>query len=144
MIPFTFSSFLTSNLQLKEEEIQTLVTHCNEKAVEAGTFLLMQGDNCSHVFFVERGLLRKYGIDDKGKEHVLQFAPESWFITDRESSFFHQPAQYFIQALEDSHVLLLDKDFILHLSERYPQFSEFNNRLLHNHIRHQTARIYEL
>ncbi len=144
MQPFTFTAFLTSNLELKEQEIQALVANCIEKTFSKDTFLLMQGDTCRHTFFVEKGLLRKYGIDENGKEHVLQFAPESWFVTDRDSAYFNRPAKYFIQALEDSRVLLLDENFITQFSKRFPKFSEFNKRLLHNHIRHQTARIYEL
>src|SRR5690606_22679558 len=48
---------------------------------------------------------------------------------------------YYIQALEDSSVVMLNEDFIHLLSERFPTFIGFNNRLLHNHIRHLQNRI---
>lgn len=139
-----FSVFLTSNLEIKGEYIEQLLQNCNSRNYASGAILLRQGAHCQHSFFVEKGLLRQYGIDEKGKEIVLQFAPENWFITDRDSSFFGNPSRYFIQALEDTRVFLLDPDFMEQLGKKIPGFEGFNNRLLHNHIRHQTQRIYEL
>lgn len=92
-------------------------------------------------FFVERGLLRQFSIDEKGKEHTLHFAPENWFVTDRESAYFKQPSKYFIKSLEESVVVLIDEILIQKLTSRLPSFSDFNNRLLHNHIRHLENRI---
>ena len=41
--------------------------------VKKGDVLLKQGDFCKHTFFVEKGLLRYFSIDKKGKENILQF-----------------------------------------------------------------------
>lgn len=138
---FNLASFLTSNLSLDETEISSLIHNCNIRNVGKGEFLLQPLEICKHAFFVEKGLLRQYSIDEKGKEHILQFAPENWFITDRESVYFDRPSRYFIQALEDSQVVLMDEQFIQQLSQKYPSFLEFNNRLLHNHILHLQNRI---
>lgn len=137
----TFKAFLTSNLMIEEKEIISILENCRVKQVKKDEFLLRKNEHCSHTFFVEKGLLRQYSIDNKGKEHVLSFAPENWFVTDRESSYFNQPSVYFIQALEDSQVVFLDESFIQMLSNKVPNFTDFNNRLLHNHIRHLQNRI---
>lgn len=139
-----FTQFLTSNLHIDGDALNELVSKCQVKHVQKGEFLLRQGDHCEHSFFVESGLLRQYGIDEKGKEHIIHFAPENWFVTDREAVFFKQPAKFFIQALEESRLLLLNEQFIQHLTNSMPSFLAFNNRLLHNHVRQQTNRIYQL
>ncbi|MCB0507888.1 MAG: Crp/Fnr family transcriptional regulator [Chitinophagales bacterium] len=144
MNSFRFTNFLTSNIEIDQAMIEHIVQKCVTKIVEKGTFLLQQGDICQHTFFVEHGLLRQFSIDSKGKEHIIQFAPENWFISDRGSQYFKQPSSYFIQALEDTTVLLLDEAFILHLSKVSPAFLEFNNKLLHNHILHLQTRITQL
>lgn len=141
---FRLTSFLTSNMEIDPVLAGELVANCRTMSVKKGEYLLQVGEVCKHSFFVEKGLLRQFGIDDRGKEHILQFAPENWFVTDRESAFFDQPARYFIQALEDSEVVLLDESFMLQLSEKIPAFTGFNNRLLHNHIRQLNKRIYQL
>lgn len=126
---------------IEEKEIISILENCKVKQVKKDEFLLRKNEHCSHTFFVEKGLLRQYSIDNKGKEHVLSFAPENWFVTDRESSYFNLPSAYYIQALEDSQVVFLDENFIQMLSNKVPHFTDFNNRLLHNHIRHLQNRI---
>ena len=136
-----FKTYLTSNLEITEEEIFSLLENCDTKSFKKGQFLLSKNEYCKHTFFVENGLLRQYSINENGKEHILSFAPENWFVTDRESSYFNQPSAYYIQALEESTVVIIDEDFIRVLSEKIPGFTDFNNRLLHNHIRHLQNRI---
>jgi hypothetical protein len=41
-----------------------------------GEFLQRAGDVARHAAFVATGCLRNYVIDPKGKEHIVQFAPE--------------------------------------------------------------------
>lgn len=136
-----FKTYLTSNLNIDEKEVLSLIENCSIKKVKKDEFLLRKDEHCKHTFFVEKGLLRQYSIDDKGKEHILSFAPENWFVTDRDSSFFNKPSVYYIQALEDSQVVLIDESFLQLLSKEIPSFTDFNNRLLHNHIRHLQKRI---
>jgi CRP-like cAMP-binding protein len=138
---FNLTNFLTSNIEIDESEIVSIIDNCTLKKVTKGTYLLQANEICSHTFFVEKGLLRQYSIDERGKEHILQFAPENWFVSDRESVFFNRPSNYYIQALEDSEIALLDNNFINLLSQKLPSFIEFNNRLLHNHILHLQSRI---
>ena len=134
-------TYLTSNLNIDEKEISTIVENCTVKKVKRDQFLLREKEICKHTFFVEKGLLRQFSIDKKGKEHLISFAPENWFVTDRESVYFNQPSAYYIQALEDSQVAVIDESFAQLLSKKFPVFTEFNNRLLHNHIRHLQHRI---
>ena len=134
-------TFLTSNLDIDDEEISSIVKNCTTKKVKKNEFLLRKNEHCTHTFYVEKGLLRQFSIDEKGKEHILYFAPENWFVTDRDSAYFNRPSEYFIQALEDSQVVLINEDFIQLLSKKVQKFTDFNNRLLHNHIRHLQNRI---
>lgn len=144
MNTFKLITFLTSNIDIDKNLAEELIVKCKSLKVNKGNFLLRQGETCKHSFYVEEGLLRYYSIDEKGKDHILQFAPEKWFVTDRESVYFHQPSRYLIQALEDSSVILLDENFITQIAQENKSFIEFNNRLLHNHIRHLQNRINQL
>lgn len=137
-------TYLSSHLDVDENEISSIVASCRIKTVQKETFLLRQGEHCGNTFFVENGLLRQYSIDSKGKEHTLSFAPENWFLADRESVYFDLPSPYYIQAQETSKVVLIDENFITMLSDRIPSFTNFNNKLLHNHIRHLQNRIHML
>ncbi len=79
------------------------------KALAAGEFLQRAGDVAQHAVFVARGCLRNYVIDAKGKEHIVQFAPETWWLADATSLRDRTPSIYFIDAIEDSELLLIDE-----------------------------------
>lgn len=79
------------------------------RTLRSGDFLQRAGDVSQFVAFVAEGLLRSYSIDDKGNEHIVQFAAETYWLGDSASLTTGAPSQFFIQALEDSDLLLLDK-----------------------------------
>ncbi|OEJ99742.1 Crp/Fnr family transcriptional regulator [Roseivirga misakiensis] len=76
--------------------------------VKKGQFLQRKGDLNTKVYVVQKGLLRSYAIDEKGKEHIFMFAPEGWIIADNLPSDL--PADLFIDAIEDSEVIVKEKD----------------------------------
>ena len=59
-------------------------------------------------------------------------------------NFPNENSSFFIQAIEPTTVYLLDEQLILQLSKTNQSFLEFNNKLLHNHIRHLQKRINSL
>ena len=93
---------------LTEEQFSKWTSAFVEKKVKKHEFLLNEGEVSKHSFFTVSGCLRLYTIDGKGKEHIMQFAPENWWIGDIDSSTTQKPSAYFIDALEDSEVLSMD------------------------------------
>lgn len=75
--------------------------------VNKGQILQHRGELKTKIYLVKSGLLRSYSIDEKGKEHIFMFAPENWTIADSVSP--DQPSELFIEALEESQILILDK-----------------------------------
>ena len=79
------------------------------RTVKKGEFLLRAGEPTSHIYYVRKGCLRSYIIDDKGREHVYQFAPEDWLISDEQALMEGAPATLFIDAIEDTEVVELKR-----------------------------------
>ena len=75
-----------------------------KKIIKKGALLLQQGEICKFGCKVISGCLKSYVLDDTGKEHIMQFAPEGWIITDMNSLFNHTPSNITIAAIEDSEV----------------------------------------
>jgi CRP-like cAMP-binding protein len=61
----------------------------------------------THGAFVASGCLRSYVIEAKGKEHIVQFAPETWWLADARSLASGAPSQYFVDAIEPTELLLI-------------------------------------
>jgi CRP-like cAMP-binding protein len=137
----SFEQFIKSGTDLEEKLIVFLLSKVVRKNVARHEIILRPGEVCRQSFFVESGLFRYYSVDDKGKEHVIQFAPEGWFLSDRSSMFFGEPSEFFIEALEDSEIVLFDQKLFDEISAANFAFAAFNNRLLHNHIRQLQRRI---
>lgn len=76
--------------------------------IPKGTILQKTGDLKTSVYIVRKGLLRSYSLDEKGKEHIYMFGPEGWIVADNVPS--EEPAELFIEALEDSEVVILKKE----------------------------------
>jgi CRP-like cAMP-binding protein len=76
--------------------------------VKKGQILQRKGDLNSKVYQVKSGLLRSYGISDRGKEHIYMFASEGWIIADNVPA--DEPCDLFIDALEDSIITRKEKD----------------------------------
>jgi CRP-like cAMP-binding protein len=77
--------------------------------IKKGQIIQRKDDLNSSVYVVETGLLRSYSIDEKGKEHIFMFASEDWIIADNVS--LNEPCDLFIDALEDSVILQVEKRF---------------------------------
>ena len=85
------------------------LTEQKSEIVSKGTFLLKQGNLCKTVYKVVKGCLKSYVIDNADKEHILQFAPEGWYISDLDSFVNSKPTKIFIEAIEQTEVLHLIK-----------------------------------
>ena len=137
-------SYLAEILELPREQITACNPFYTSKKIQKGELLLSAGEVCNHTYFVEKGLLRMYSIDKNGKEHIIQFAPEKWLISDRSSLFFNEKSNYYIEAIEDSEVLLLANHFFTDMAEKFSKTAEKNDLLLQKHIRNLQNRVNSL
>lgn len=133
--------FANQKVELNPEVNAYIDEKLERKEVHKKDVLLREGETCNHTFFVAKGLLRAYTIDDGGKEHILQFAPEGWLVVDRSSVLFNDFSVQYIDAVEDSELILIPSNFFEGLAELSMDFQRLNNYLLHNHIRHLQKRI---
>lgn len=138
------NNYLSEVLEVPVEAISGCSNLYQYKKVAKNEFLLKEGEVCLDIFFVEKGLLRMYALDQNGKEHIIQFAPENWLISDRSSLNFNEKSKYYIEAVEDSEVYVLNKDFFTNMVERFPQTAENNDMLLQKHIRNLQNRVNSL
>ena len=121
-------------IQLSEEDKNYLLSLLQSKKLRRKTFLRQEGDITRAAVFVTSGLLRMYSIDKNGFEHILQFAPPGWWIGDMKSYITQQPGSLNIDALEDSEVLLLEKQHLDSLYEKVPAFERFFRILAENSL----------
>jgi CRP-like cAMP-binding protein len=137
-------NYLSEVLEIPKDAVLAYSNHFKTKKIAKNEFLLREGEICNQTLFVEKGLLRMFSIDKNGKEHIIQFAPEKWLISDRSSLYFGERSKYYIEAIEESEVLFLKNDFFTNVIEKLPNIAENNDLLLQKHIRNLQNRVNSL
>ena len=92
--------------------------------------LLTEGKICKSNYFVSKGCLRLFFVNEKGIEQTIQFALENWWIADYTSFSSQKPSGFYIQAVERSEVLALDFVSQEEMLHRFPQMERYF-RLVH-------------
>jgi len=125
---------INTKVTLTTDEEASLTSFFHSKKLRKRQYFLQEGDVCKHLAFVEKGLLRSYTIDEKGIEHILQFALEGWWISDLYSFYAQQPGTYTIDALEDSEILTLSLADFEEMLLKVPKMERYIRILMQNNI----------
>lgn len=92
---------------LTDKEFDYILSHFTTKKLKKHQFLIQESDLVQNDYFVIKGLLRAYYINEEGKEHIMQFAMEDWWITDYQAYFNETKASLNIDCIETTEVLCL-------------------------------------
>jgi CRP-like cAMP-binding protein len=117
---------------LNKEEQELVTEKFHSRLFRKRQYVLQEGDVCTQFYFVVRGCLRMYKIDDKGNTHILQFAAENYFINDLGSFHGVKPSALNIDALEDTVVLQISRDDLISLYTKAPIFHRIFRVLIEN------------
>lgn len=112
----------TSPLTSEEEAI--IVAVFQPKKLRKKQYFLEEGNVCKYVGFIVKGAMRQYSVDDKGVEHIVQLYIENYWASDRESAVMLTPSRYYIDAWEDSELLVATVADMLDLIENVPSFGQ--------------------
>jgi CRP-like cAMP-binding protein len=100
---------IAAHISLSDTEMEEFCNLFQHRTIKKKSFILREGEVCTFEGFVTKGLFRVYHIDQKGFEQILYFAVENWWITDIDSFTNQTSSQLFIEALEDSEILVISK-----------------------------------
>ena len=119
---------LRDRAEFTEKEITAFLTFLEVRNVKKKEHYLRPGEISGATAYVKRGCLRRYVIDEHGKEIIINFAVEDWWIGDLESFHFQRPSIYYIQALEESELLLLSRKNFMQVCEEFPKYRLFHEQ----------------
>lgn len=125
---------IAKHVSLTPEEQTLFLSLTETKTYKAKTILLKAGEVCTHSFFVTKGILRSYTIDENGVEHVMSFACPGWWIADMYSYLSQRPGQLYIEVNEDAEVVLLSKENQEQLYNAIPKTERFFRILIENSL----------
>ena len=127
-------SSITQKIAITAEEFEYCKSLFQLKMLRRRQYLLQEGDVCKYQVFVEKGILRSFTVDEKGAEHILQFATEGWWMADLSSYITGEPSLFNMEALEDAELLLLSKPSWDALLSKIPSFEHYFRILIQNNL----------
>lgn len=94
-------------ISLDDSEAAYVASHFVIKKFKKHQFVVQEGELVPNSFLVAKGCLKSYHTDDNGKEHILQFGFENWWITDFQAHSNEIPATINVDCIEDSELFCL-------------------------------------
>ncbi|GAB3170638.1 Crp/Fnr family transcriptional regulator [Telluribacter humicola] len=137
-------SHFESYLHFEESEKLLFEDRVIQRQIRRRQSILQEGFPCKHYTFVVEGCFRMFAVDQKGTEHNIQFAAENDWIADIGSFHSDRPSQLFIEAVEPSLILQIEKQDLYYLYTHIPKldrifkviiedkYVELQNRVLQN------------
>jgi len=134
-------SNVAKHIQLDKAETDFFTSLLQQRTFKKKDYLLKQGEICKTENFIVKGCLRAYSVDKNGFEHIVMFGIEDWWIGDLYSFLTVTPAQFYIDALEETKVLQISKQNLDILYDRVPKFERFFRLIIQNAFIAQQNRI---
>ena len=136
-------NFSNDIFPLGEEEINQLKSKFKERRIKRRQFILQEGDICKHYTFVSDGCLKLYKIDLNGKERNLQFAIENEWISDLGSFYSETSSEVYIEALEQSTILQIERKDLYYLYTHYQNIDRRFRVVIENSFIYLQKRMFQ-
>ncbi len=106
-----------------QEEFQKFLPLFEEQSLQKNELLFKQDAVVSRVSFVLKGCLRQYHSTSEGNERNIFFAEEGWWCGEMDSFIYRIPSTMSMQALEDCHLLSLDREKWEYATRTIPDYA---------------------
>lgn len=97
-------------VSLTDEEFEHINSHFKIKHLKKHQYLIQEDEPIKHLYFVTKGLLKATFTDINGKEYIIQFAMENWWISDFKAFYQNAKSITNISCLENVELLSISKE----------------------------------
>ena len=120
----------TRILPLSEKEIQDFIQITKEEKLSKGQFWIKENKRNERIGFLLNGYLRKYYIDNYGKEITDAFYFSSDFCTELPSIIGNATPSSYIVAMEETSLITFSYPDFDKLRIKYPRFERIYSKFL--------------
>ena len=121
----TFRQHLEQIISVTDQEFEHILSHFTIRKYKKHQFVVQPGNLVDHEYFVLGGLLKASLFSEQGREHIIQFAMENWWVTDYQAFTTKMPATLSIDCIEAVELLSIsyeDKQMICAASHKMEHF----------------------
>lgn len=112
-------------IDLTNEEFEYILSHFTPIKKKKHQYLVQQGEPIKREYWVANGCIKSFTIDDSGKEHILHFGLENWWITCYDGFVNQKDANISVDCLEDCDLLYITYENRQKLSKEMLKMERF-------------------
>lgn len=124
------ATYIGQKIKVSAEELETILSYFKILKPKKNELLLTHGQSSQRTFFVGKGCLRIFFINEEGQDATRYFAFENEFATALTSFITGDPSMEFIQAIEHTELLYISHRDFYHLLDIIPQWEKFYRNYL--------------
>jgi len=117
-------------INLTPEEEALLASKVIYRKYLKGQYVIQQGDIAKYECFVISGCTKMFYLDTEGQEHAVMFAIENWWTGDMGSFISQTPADYNVQCLENTALVLFPFDNLEELYAKIPKLERLFRQIV--------------
>ncbi|KAF2328122.1 Crp/Fnr family transcriptional regulator [Flavobacterium ginsenosidimutans] len=103
----TIRELILHYIDINDSEWEQCKSMFKLKRIRKKEIILSKGEISREIYFVAKGILRIYFVDENDDEKTFHFSLENTFATDYESFLKQTSADFYIQALENTTVIVI-------------------------------------
>lgn len=135
------AAYIKQKISVTEGELQLILPYFKPLKPRKNEFLVSHGQTSQRTFFVGKGCLRIFFINEEGQDATRYFAFENQFATALVSFITGDPSLEFIQAVEHTELLYISHRDFYHLLDVVPQWERFYRSYLEKAYVNNTNRL---
>ncbi|MDP5082236.1 MAG: Crp/Fnr family transcriptional regulator [Winogradskyella sp.] len=127
--------------KLTLSDVQVLFKSAKTKSYASGEHLIIEGETNRNVFFIRKGLVRAYKINEKGDEITTLIRWENKIIASPDIILFDEPSQLYVETLEHTDVFYIDYDVLQKIISSNHKLESNRKFILQNVLKEALKRI---
>jgi len=135
-------NYFREQTKVDDESLKEITAHFKVIHTKRNEVLCSIGQVCKNFYFINKGCLRLYEIDNKGNEVTGFFALEDSIMSAIPSFILQKPSRDFLVSLEPSELLVISRENFLKLNDTIPEFHAVYNKFMEFAFIHSQMRIY--
>jgi len=113
------NKYFDIEIDIPKAEIEFFFQNVETEHLKKREYFHRADKTCKKIGIVKSGLLKSFVIDENGNEKIIEFYPEKSFVSAFTSFITQEKTDWNIQAIEDSEILIISKDFLENLYIRH-------------------------
>ncbi len=124
------TDLIRTKTKLDDKQIEEVLSYFKSISVKKNMHLLEPGKVSGQLFFIKKGCLRLYYINENHQVLTRIMAFENTFLTSIVSFISREPSTEYIQAIEDSELLVISYDQFTLLRNLIPEWDKMYIHIL--------------